>query len=206
MNENPTRRPAKRWTEEDNQYLRDHYGTTDIAELKAHLDRPAMLIGAQASRLGLKKQNRHLWTEEKCAYMLKHYANTPNAELGEALGHPATAIATQAKKMGLKKAPDYLQAQNAKRAMKIQQERTCKYCDRTPEQTPWNDHSRGKPYGDKCRECHQKYCNQLDRHTTRLRPAEPSRRKLRVPDHLKALEPVLNRHPDLLTILAGFPL
>ena len=55
--------PTKRWTDEDLEYLREAYSTTDTEELVINLGRSAQAIKSKAFNLGLRKRPAKKETE-----------------------------------------------------------------------------------------------------------------------------------------------
>ena len=59
----------KRWTAEEDEYLKNHYPTATPEELEKVLKRKYTSIQVRANRKGYKKINKNKWTEEKTKYL-----------------------------------------------------------------------------------------------------------------------------------------
>jgi hypothetical protein len=59
---------GKRWTEEEREYVRQHYADTDTDEMAARLGRTRSAVNEAAAKLGVKKSHAYLVElGEKCA-------------------------------------------------------------------------------------------------------------------------------------------
>ena len=115
FNEDKAKRPGRiglpliRWSEQENQFLREHYQTTELFILERYLpERTGNAIKQQAGVLGLwgvKNVAKHdPWTEEEMAVLRDYYPDN-GIHLCRALlpGRSRYSIALKIRRMGLRK-------------------------------------------------------------------------------------------------------
>lgn len=90
-----------RWTNEEEQYLRENYKLVDYTTLSQKLSRSEGAIRAKCFDLGLVKNDR--WTQSEIDYLSLNYSDMNTKEIANALCRTVTAINIKAKKLGLKK-------------------------------------------------------------------------------------------------------
>lgn len=89
----------RRWTPEEEQYIRDHWQTQTEAEMAAALDR---LEGAvRNKRRELRCSPQKIWTPEEIEYLEEHWGSVSIPGIAKHLGRTVNAIKVRAGKMGL---------------------------------------------------------------------------------------------------------
>lgn len=96
---------APAWSAADLEFIREHYGTMEAAEIAAHLGRG--LAGVKAKILELGLRCRTVWTPELDELLQLLFEDTPAGEIGGLIGAPASAVRRRAKQLGLRKAPGF---------------------------------------------------------------------------------------------------
>ncbi len=106
------------WTLADIQYVRDHYPTTDSAEVASALGRSVNAVAHRASKLGLRKSaparggtRGRRWTDEELATLKAKYPTMITKTLAAEIGRSVDEVYRQAQALDLKKESGYLAAQ-----------------------------------------------------------------------------------------------
>lgn len=95
---------AKKWTKEENIFLKENYYTIDHKELSKKLCRTISSIRTKVSELGVSKQRR--WSEKDSEYLIKNYNKNTLKEIGNELGYCSRTIFEKTKMLQLK--PEYI--------------------------------------------------------------------------------------------------
>ena len=102
----------KKWTESDNEKLRELYPITPTKELVTVFDRTYKAIATQAKKLKIKKDpeifKKAIFTESDIQYMIDNYPHMKTEHIAEKLNCSKYAIYNRAFSMGLKKTPEFL--------------------------------------------------------------------------------------------------
>lgn len=98
----------KRWTDEEEDYLRRHFkGKASIKQLAHYLNRSERAVYNRCLQIKLtssgKKSNWRKWTEDDKRFLKKNFLTLTYKEIGEQLGRTENAINGMAKRMGLRK-------------------------------------------------------------------------------------------------------
>lgn len=96
------------WTEEEDQYIREHYPADTQRAIAAALDRTVPMITWRVGKLGLCDERRDLslmrrWTAQEDEELRKLFGEISYREIGEKLGRTATAIAGRVASLKLKR-------------------------------------------------------------------------------------------------------
>ena len=97
----------KPFTAEEDQFLRDNYGTKTIKQLSEEMGRSTHSLNNRIQRLGLREsvRIRNPWTEEEDAY-LRQYVNSQSAkDIGAHLGRTSNSVASRIRKLDLRAEP-----------------------------------------------------------------------------------------------------
>ena len=109
----------KPWTQEDEEFLRDHWMDMVPADIAKELGRSSASVSAMAQRLQLCKRRegncptrKNLWTPEQDAYIQSHWQERTDEELAAAVGHTVSSTMARRHKLGLRfhessKGPDW---------------------------------------------------------------------------------------------------
>ena len=97
-------RPCKRWTEQEDAYLRAHYPTAasrrEIAAIGLALGKSPQAVGSRAQRLGVFRGSRR-WTLSQEDYLRSHYHHYDPARIAAHLGRTTYAVRRRAWLLGL---------------------------------------------------------------------------------------------------------
>lgn len=89
----------RRWSPEEEQYIREHWQTQTDAEMAVVLDR---LEGAvRAKRRELRCSNQKTWTQEEEDYLMDHWGTVSIPGIAKHLGHTVNSIKVRAARLGL---------------------------------------------------------------------------------------------------------
>jgi hypothetical protein len=91
---------AKCWTEEENEYMRKHYGKTPREEIARVLNRTIPALNNQAKKLGLREKTP-VWTPEEEQFLRENWHSVSIGVIAEKLGRTETSIKTKQKRMKL---------------------------------------------------------------------------------------------------------
>ena len=89
----------KRWTPEEEQYIRDHWRTQSEAEMAGKLGRKEGAVRSRRQQL-LCSQKR-VWTPEEEAYLEEHWGTRSIPGIAKRLGRTVSAIKVRAGRLGL---------------------------------------------------------------------------------------------------------
>ena len=93
---------GKRWTKEEDEFLRQNYLTKPIKEIADHLGRTeAACLNRASAILGIYKNSP--WTKEEDEYLRQNYATKSIKEIAEQLGRTGVACQTRANILAIKK-------------------------------------------------------------------------------------------------------
>ena len=93
----------KRWTAEEDEYLKNHYPTDTPEELEKVLKRKYQSIQVRANKKGYKKINKNKWTEEKTKYLIENYNKMTAVDISKELNIHKRYIYSQASRLNLVK-------------------------------------------------------------------------------------------------------
>lgn len=93
----------RRWTEEDNNYLRENFNKHTYKELAQLLNRSVEATKIQSKKLGLRKAVANEWTKEEMEYLKENINKYSYEELGQLLNRTPAACTYKAFTMGIKK-------------------------------------------------------------------------------------------------------
>lgn len=92
----------RKWTEEEEEYLKAHYGEVPTIDIMRHLGRSRDAIKIACKRLGLKsKRPKKRWSEEDVATLKRWVGKRTKEELAKMLGASPASVAHKAKNLGL---------------------------------------------------------------------------------------------------------
>lgn len=84
----------KRWTEEEEEYLRNNYENKTNKELAEKLNRTVGAVQKRAEKLKIaQKRKKQSWTKGEEEYLIKNYKYKTNKELARELERTATSVA-----------------------------------------------------------------------------------------------------------------
>ena len=97
----------KPFTEEEDQFLRDHYGTKTIKQLCEEMERSTHSINNRIRRLGLREavRIRSPWTEEEDAYLREYFNKQSAKEIGAHLGRTPNSVSSRIRILDLRLEP-----------------------------------------------------------------------------------------------------
>ena len=97
----------KPFTEEEDQYLRNHYGKKTIKELCEDLNRTKHSVNNRIARLDLRKETRirSYWTEEEDSFLKEHVSSMTMKEIAEELGKTSNSVNSRIRTLGLREEP-----------------------------------------------------------------------------------------------------
>lgn len=103
---NATRRgiPLRRWTPEEDQYLRKHYGMLGSVACARALGRPKSGVNARAEKLGIRSKRNRLWTPREEAILRMQYRNVTATRLAAMLKRSEQSVRHKLRLMGLTEA------------------------------------------------------------------------------------------------------
>jgi DNA-binding CsgD family transcriptional regulator/DNA-directed RNA polymerase specialized sigma24 family protein len=99
------------WTEEDDRYVREHYGKKTRREIAEALGRTIPLVGWRAEKLGLTREFRDMektrpWTRTEETFLRKNYGKLTYAQIAEKLDRTHAAVSGRAARLGLRRRRD----------------------------------------------------------------------------------------------------
>lgn len=89
----------RRWTPEEEQYIRDHWKTQSEAEMAEVLDRPEGAV--RTKRRELRCSTQKVWTPEEEQYLEEHWGSVSIPGIAKKLNRTVNAIKVRAARMGL---------------------------------------------------------------------------------------------------------
>lgn len=89
----------RRWTPEEEQYIRDHWKTQSEAEMAEALDRPEGAVRSKRRELRCSSQN--VWTPEEEQYLEEHWGAVSIPSIAKKLNRTVNAIKVRAFRLGL---------------------------------------------------------------------------------------------------------
>ena len=94
----------RRWSPEDDAWLREHWSQTSREVISATLGRSAWSVQVRASILGLsKQQEQRTWSRCEDDYLREHYKIQTYDAIGSHVGHSAGAVKERVRALGLRK-------------------------------------------------------------------------------------------------------
>ena len=98
----------RRWSQRDDDILREMYGSEPVAAIASKLERSEVAVRKRASYLQLKPNSRHrvvprqTWTEREERILMEEFCDTNTRALAEKLNRSETAIINRARLIGAK--------------------------------------------------------------------------------------------------------
>lgn len=92
----------RKWTDEEEQYIHDHYEEMTDAEMGKVLKRTVSSVTRKRQKLGLRNYAKRLWTSEEEQYVRDHWNEMTDEELGRALNRTASCVETRRGCLGLR--------------------------------------------------------------------------------------------------------
>lgn len=89
----------RRWTSEEEQYIRDHWKTQSDAEMATALKR--MEGAVRAKRRELRYSSQKTWTPEEERYLEDHWGTVSIPGIAKKLERTVSAIKVRAERLGL---------------------------------------------------------------------------------------------------------
>lgn len=102
---------CRRWTEDEDAYIRTHYQQLSIRAIAEHLGRTAYAVQRRASVKGWRKQTG--WTRDEDTYLYTHYQTQSARVIAEHLGRTMQAVQKRAVAKGYRKTTDWTDADKA---------------------------------------------------------------------------------------------
>ena len=96
------------WTEEDRDFLAQHYPDKNIHWIAGQLAKSPSSCLSQARRMRLKRHIRHSWSPEEDAFLKQHYSKQGAAWTAKQLGRTASACQHRASKISAQTNRSYL--------------------------------------------------------------------------------------------------
>lgn len=93
----------RKWTAEEDEYLKKNYPTATPKELEKRLRRSYKAIQSRANRKGYKRQRKKQWTEEKTKFLIDNYNKMSVKKIAEKLNIKERYIYPHASKLNLVK-------------------------------------------------------------------------------------------------------
>lgn len=100
---------VKKWTEEEEQFLRDNYRSMSNSKLAKALGRTKHSVDGRIKKLNLKRRAKRKpsesrrWTVEEDAFLESNYMNMPHAKIAKALNRTVPSIRMRCKGLGFTK-------------------------------------------------------------------------------------------------------
>ena len=89
----------RRWTPEEEQYIRDHWNTQSEAQMAEALDRPEGAV--QTKRRELRCSTHKVWTPEEEMYLEEHWGSVSIPGIAKKLNRTVNAVKVRAFRLGL---------------------------------------------------------------------------------------------------------
>jgi len=90
---------GKKWTEDELEYLKKHYGKKSFEEIADALGRTVSAVQSKGPQLGLSAQD-YLWTEEEEQFLRENYLRLGAEECAKQLGRTVMAVHGKIRKTG----------------------------------------------------------------------------------------------------------
>lgn len=100
---------AKKWTEEDIEFLKWNYETLSYEEIGDALGRSYESVRSKANKLKFPRKNG--WTEDETRYLKENYSRTSIKEISYTLKKSEASVGAKAFSMGITKIPDWTDKQ-----------------------------------------------------------------------------------------------
>jgi hypothetical protein len=94
---------GRSWTEDEDQLLRDNYGTLTPQEIADRIGRTRDLVVWRAGTLGLRKPRNPPWSDAENKFLRDNYPRMLIEDIGAHLGRSYTAVQHQADRSGISK-------------------------------------------------------------------------------------------------------
>ena len=132
----PRRLDGRRWTQEEDMFLREHFKELGAAKCAEHLRRTAEACQYRIRKLGVGRR-RFVWTESNKAYLAAHYQTDGAAKCAAAIECMPSSCIQMASKMGLTRCEKTPWTEAERKYLKdhYQQDGT-KYCAEALGRTP----------------------------------------------------------------------
>ncbi len=108
-------RPAKRWTQDEDEFLKRHYEKDPHKEIAKKLGRTVKAVRRRVGMLGIKKVDIHsrgfvrrVWTAEEEDLLLKLYPTTSIAEIARRLKRSYHSIWIKAQRLGVNRKTEHV--------------------------------------------------------------------------------------------------
>ena len=98
----------KRWTTEEDQYLRDNVNTKSAKEIAEELDKSVNSIYTRIKLLDLKKPAYRKWTEKEDEYLLNKYGTRELAKIASYLKRDVDSVVRRLERIGAASVKDNL--------------------------------------------------------------------------------------------------
>jgi hypothetical protein len=108
----------KRWTEEEDDLLKECYGKVDVKEIAEVLDRTEIAIRSRASHLSVANKLR-AWTEGEDRFLKQEYGKMKIKEIAEILGRTKEAINSHIRVLKLKPSLQHIQDSDTHKTCRI---------------------------------------------------------------------------------------
>ena len=98
----------RKWTPEEENYLREHWPVMTIEEIAAAQGRSPASVTQKAHKLGLCDRSagrcpgKNYWTAEQDQYLIDHWKDQSESELAAAVGHTVSSTNARRGKLGLR--------------------------------------------------------------------------------------------------------
>ena len=98
----------RRWTKEEEDYIKDHYKTRTVKDIAEVLGRSERSVIMRARHLGVAKLKIKRWTEEEEDYLKKNFKKKSFKEMADHLERTEKSVSKKALGMGLRRKTPYL--------------------------------------------------------------------------------------------------
>ena len=97
------RTPARDWTEDEVQYLRDHYILDGPSSCAAVLNRSRVSCSGKARNMGILSHHKKDWTDEEDQYLREHYVCDGSKKCAAVLGRTTSSCSSRIFNLGIGK-------------------------------------------------------------------------------------------------------
>lgn len=157
------------YTEQEMDYIKQHYQTQTDAEIGKALGRSHLSIKNRRKLSKLHRKRPGEWPQEQLQYLAEHYPSTATKELAKTLGRTINQVNNKAAHMGIKKTEKYIQDCLKKCVEAGKKNRF------HANQTPWNKGKKGwQPEGNQATQFKKgtKPLNTRKQYATRICPKD----------------------------------
>lgn len=98
-------RTEQKWSRDEREYLRMHYGTRPASDVARSMGRTASSVRSTAYKLGLAGKATYVrcdaWTKEEVEFLREHFYTEKTAYIAKRLGRTPHSVARKRKDLGM---------------------------------------------------------------------------------------------------------